>query len=72
MPVKKSTLTRFKHFRNVAKPEFRSHIDQVIKLYENRNISKEKTAENLLRRLVGPKPQAAVKELVTKHAKNPS
>ena len=41
MPVKKSTLTRFKLFRNVAKPEYKSQVDEVIRLYENRNTFKK-------------------------------
>ena len=47
-------------FRNVAKPEYKKSVEEVIRLYENRNISKEKEAENILRKLVGPKPQSAV------------
>ena len=57
MPVKKQTLTRFKLFRNVAKPEYKNLVSRVIQMYENRNIGKEKEAENLLRQLVGPRPQ---------------
>ena len=70
MPVKKGTVARFKLFRSVAKPEFRSAVDTVIQMYENRNIGKEKEAENLLRRLVGPKPQTAV-ALLSKYSSKP-
>ena len=42
MPVKKSTVARFKLFRNVAKPEYKASVDRVIQLYESRNIGKEK------------------------------
>ena len=63
MPVKKSTIQRFKQFRSVAKPEFKHLIDQVINLYEKRNIGKEKEAENLLRKIVGPKPHLVPEKL---------
>ena len=71
MPVKKGTVARFKLFRSVAKPEFRSAVDTVIQMYENRNIGKEKEAEHLLRRLVGPKPQTAV-ALLSKYSSKPT
>ena len=71
MPVKKSTLQRFKLFRNVAKPEYKNSVEEVIRLYENRNIGKEKEAENLLRKLVGPNPQSVV-ALMSKYSGKPS
>jgi len=71
MPVKKSVVSRFKLFRNVAKPEFKDKVDEVIRLYENRNIAKQKTAETLLRKLVGNKPQSAISQL-TKYSNRPS
>jgi len=63
MPVKKSTVARFKLFKNVAKPEYKNLVDKVIQLYENRNIGKEKEAENLLRKIVRPRPQSALARL---------
>ena len=70
MPVKKSTIQRFRMFRNVAKPEYKKSVEEVIRLYENRNIGKEKEAENILRKLVGPKPQSAV-ALLSKYSGKP-
>ena len=70
MPVKKSTVARFKLFKNVAKPEYKNLVDKVIQLYENRNIGKEKEAENLLRKIVGPKPQSALAK-ISKYSGNP-
>jgi len=66
MPVKKSTIQRFKVFKNIAKPAYKDSIDEVIRLYENRNIGKEKEAENILRKIVGPKPESGVK-LISKY-----
>ena len=71
MPVKKSTLQRFKLFKNIAKPDYKSSIDEVIRLYENRNIGKEKEAENILRKLVGPRPESGMK-LLDKYSNRPS
>ena len=71
MPVKKSTLARFKLFRSIAKPEYKRAVESVIQMYENRNISKEKEAENILRKIVGPRPQSGVK-LLSKYSGKPS
>ena len=71
MPVKKSTVQRFKLFKNIAKPDYKKSIDEVIRLYENRNIGKEKEAENILRKIVGPKPESGVK-LLDKYNNKPS
>ena len=71
MPVKKSTVQRFKLFKNVAKPAYKNVVDEVIRLYENRNIGKEKEAENILRKIVGPKPESGVK-LLDKYNNRPS